>query len=78
MNAAMVDALLLHKVRWRDETKPSRRVHIETSTEASRREEFARVLETRVGTLFPGAVPWHYPLDKRGRVDERRAPGTRG
>ena len=78
MNAAMVDALLLHnKVRWRDETKPSRRVHIGNVNGGVTAEEFARVLETRVRTLFPGAVPWHYPLDKRGRVDERRAPGTR-
>ena len=35
------------------------------------------MLETRIRTLSPEAVPWHYPLDKRGRVDERRAPGTR-
>ena len=78
MNAAMVDALLLHnKVRWRDDTKPARRVHIGNVNAGVKAEEFARVLETRIRTLSPEAVPWHYPLDKRGRVDERRAPGTR-
>ena len=78
MNAAMVDALLLHnKVKWRDETKPARRVHIGNVNPTATAEEFARVLETRIRTLYPQAVPWHYPLDKKGRVDERRAPGTR-
>ena len=74
----MVDALLLHnKVRWRDETKPARRV-------AHRQRQRGRYGGgVRAGArdahqdALSQAVPWHYPLDKRGRVDERRAPGTR-
>ena len=77
MNGAMLDALLSHhRTIWRDATKISRRLYV-GNIDATSADVLAAELEDRIRTKSPRSCPWHYPLDKKGALDTRRAPGTR-